>query len=336
MLEWILFFTLWKEVMPMKFSIKSYCLFILPLTCLLSPTLVQANDCDVAYKDNKSQWSFLNNSCDIGKGLWGHKPKKMAGSYWVQCGYGAKLPSASLSNKVRSLFPQQSFILKESGNYRCLVGTFDTYEEAKKARFLLRGNGLADSFIRQVSSTSKVPQKIASTEKKPVDFSLAIPEDQKLVDKPMKYNKPVPMDKKAVPLQIMTYENIDNTFATNTIAYSFSIGKTRFYIPQNLPAGNQDTPKYIVENNRYWIGTTWQQSNQWCEHFGLRLPTTKELISLARQGQAELMREKWPKEVNYWTSDMTSDNKYRSVNLQTGHLQATNPNAVLYATCVIQ
>lgn len=324
--------------MPMKFSLKSYCQLILPLTCLLAPTLAQASDCDVSFKDSKSQWSFLNNSCDIGKGLWGHKPKQMTGQYWVQCGYGSKLPSSSLSNKVRSLFPEQSFILKEGGNYRCLVGTFNSYDEATKARFLLRGNGLPDSFIRQVTSSNKVPQKIAAaSKKKATDFSLAIPEEQRLVDKPMKFNKPAPIvNRKAVPLQIMTYENIDNTFATNTIAYSFSIGKTRFYVPQNLPASNQDTPKYIVENNRYWIGTTWQQSNQWCEHFGLRLPTTKELMSLARQGQAELMREKWPKEINYWSADMISDNKYRSVNLQTGRLQATNPNAVLYATCVIQ
>lgn len=96
---------------------------------------------------------LVTEACPVGEGLWGRKPAKNGGHFWVQCGI---YPEGSLGEKRRAI--EQALdnaaplvFRQEPSQLRCLVGPFEHHHMAFQTRNLLRQLPLtADAFIRQV------------------------------------------------------------------------------------------------------------------------------------------------------------------------------------------
>jgi len=299
--------------------------WIISAVILSFSSLAQANQCAITHTDKHSHWPFLDTSCPIGIGLWSKKPDSITSQFWVQIAYGSHEPNHHISELIHQYYPKQSFLLKDADHYRALIGRFNSFVQAQQAKKQLAKIGITESFIRQVHLA------------KPVKKTKVVEKAPKIIPSYHSSTSPKTSSHKSpssAAQKIMTYDDIDNTFVTNMINLGFEFSHLRFFTPQNLPVNAQNTSPFIMENNHFWIGTTWKQASQWCEHFGLTLPTPHQLSLLAKQGQEHLRQHKWPNKFNYWTSNKVNARTYSSVNIKTGKVQNSSLNTKLYATCV--
>lgn len=112
--------------------------------------------CHILSPSQTGGWQQLNDQCDIGSGLWGKKPKPTKGSFWVQCNYSRSLPNKTFSEKVNTLFPGKTYLVKEGNKFRCLVGPYPAYSHALKAKKRFADQQITNTFIRQTTNTIKI------------------------------------------------------------------------------------------------------------------------------------------------------------------------------------
>ncbi|MFA0071228.1 SPOR domain-containing protein, partial [Vibrio breoganii] len=118
--------------------------------------------CD-ATQASTNQLPQLEQSCPIGKGVWGSKaPKRHSDNelFWVQCGLLNKPLSLNRAKPLYEKISTNVWMKPEGGDYRCLIGPYSTFSDARKDLTQVRKvPGYGEAFIRMVdkSKTSSQP-----------------------------------------------------------------------------------------------------------------------------------------------------------------------------------
>ncbi|MCG3743349.1 hypothetical protein EXA18_07615 [Vibrio cincinnatiensis] len=116
---------------------------------------VQAKEvpCDTT-QPSENSFPLLEQECPIGKGLWGKQlPKDERAFFWIQCGV---FKTAALSSLVTKLYPHISTSIQfkqdeESQAYRCLIGPYTDYVQAKMELVAIQKHvDFRQAFLRQV------------------------------------------------------------------------------------------------------------------------------------------------------------------------------------------
>lgn len=265
-------------------------------------------NCNLSSPLSKNGWQNLNANCDIGAGIWSNKKAPTTGKFWLQCNYSKNIPSSKLKVKVQQLFPKNSFLIKtKDNNYRVLVGLFNSSTEALSALNTLKKHNIP-AFLRLQTKDIKENKAAMQAIKKP-------PTAPKHLSR----------------LKVATYNDVNNTFATNSILYSFALNGVNYYLPQHISQNDTDIT-FIKEHGMYWLGLNHQQAQQWCQHFGLELPTSEQLATLGKNQQL-LSQHKWPKKVSFWAQER-QENSASVYDFKTKRTYLTNPTSYKYATCV--
>lgn len=123
---------------------------------------VQAEDAPCsATKQLVNTFPLLDHTCPIGQGLWGKLlPKDEPSFFWIQCGLFKK---PTFLTRVTMLHSHISTHIQlkqddESQAYRCLIGPYNDYEQAKiELAAIQKQADFRQAFLRQVAVTS-LPQ----------------------------------------------------------------------------------------------------------------------------------------------------------------------------------
>ncbi|PSW21549.1 SPOR domain-containing protein [Photobacterium sanctipauli] len=269
-----------------------------------------------------SGWQRLNSQCDTGTGLWGRDPQPHQSHFWLQCNYSQAIPARKFSNIVTQAFPSASYLIHDGKSYRCLIGPFDSVEQAKDAKVKLAAAKIEKTFIRQ----TKQPIAISSAGKtlQPI---LAAVENEQAQTKPSQRANAEP------PKETL----IENRTVLDSAIYSFTFDNIKYYQPKNIQSSKDMPPAFVKEHNQYWSRVSIQNAGQWCQRFGLRLPTYDELKHLQTYGQRFLLRNHWPVSNSYWSDTINSyTGEIKTLNLRNGHYDEYRPRALLYTTCVTE
>ncbi|MFA0124326.1 SPOR domain-containing protein, partial [Vibrio sp. 10N.261.48.A2] len=127
-------------------------------TSLLVSSQVNAESvlCD-ATQASTNQLPQLEQSCPIGKGVWGSKaPKHHSDNelFWVQCGLLNKPLSLSKAKPLYEKISTNVWMKPEGGDYRCLIGPYSTFSDARKDLAQVRKvSGYGEAFIRMVDKS---------------------------------------------------------------------------------------------------------------------------------------------------------------------------------------
>lgn len=309
-------------------NIRRFAVYCSLFACLPLTNLAKANSippsgaslCTVKASATNSAWKQLNNACDIGAGLWGKKPKSETGSFWVQCNYSNAIPNKTFSRKVNLLFPENAYLIKDSGKYRCLIGPYPTHTKAIRAKQQLETQQITNTFIRHTTKTVSGLAKASTAELASTSTSTS------------KTDKTAPPKTSNDPT-LNTL--VENRVVLNSIMYSFTFNGLQYHQPKDIYSTENMPPMFINEYDNYWSRININNAQKWCRNYGLRLPTYEEIELLQSHGRHLLMRYRWPTKISYWTSSINPiTNEIKTLNLRSGKYDEYRPPALLYTTCV--
>ncbi|USH02513.1 SPOR domain-containing protein [Grimontia kaedaensis] len=135
------------------FSILAISLFV----AFSSASLQAAEVCQPLEKDG---WQVVDQSCQVGSGLWSKRPIRNDGRFWVQCGVVSQLPKPWFAKEIEAVLMRDKLVFREEGDkYRCLVGPFERYSEAEIVKDVMTQRKVfASAFIRDVSLPENTPK----------------------------------------------------------------------------------------------------------------------------------------------------------------------------------
>ncbi|WP_231870179.1 SPOR domain-containing protein [Grimontia celer] len=189
----------------------------------------------------KDGWQVVDQSCQVGSGLWSKRPIRNDGRFWVQCGVVSQLPKPWFAKEIEAVLMQDKLVFREEGDkYRCLVGPFERYSEAEIVKDVMKQRKVfASAFIRDVS----------------------LPENASKVSKPDKPSKV----KAAKASKLMP--------AKTTRQY-IDVGALKSPMPET------GEPRYSDKQNVWWRATI-KEANQACRQDGMTLVSESTLKALS-------------------------------------------------------
>ncbi|MGR5285894.1 SPOR domain-containing protein [Vibrio maritimus] len=114
---------------------------------------------------SESTLPILESECPIGKGVWGQKaPSHEEQSFWIQCGFVKPGSLRTAPSQLQDTVNQPIWLKPDVGGDRCLVGPYQSFENAKQDLLALRLlPSYRDAFIRSTTHklTTTVPQMVA-------------------------------------------------------------------------------------------------------------------------------------------------------------------------------
>lgn len=255
------------------------------------------------------QGNVLAASCPIGHGLWGSKqPQKLDSQYWIQCGMLKNKPSSYVFEQINKKVSAKAWVKKEPAGYRCLIGPYQRYQNAKTDQITLRSDSsFRGAIIREVLMNDK---------------NIAIVADTGAVKKitAVKVAPKVPKVEKKVFTadlniqQILTAEDVE-------IRRSAKVENKNYAIPFLLD--NNDS--FYMENEIAWSRATFDASSLACDHLSMRLVTADEWQTLRKSGVME--QEKWPQHLPYW-------GEKKQAMFSNGTTRKLNDSSLLNVVCV--
>lgn len=133
-----------------------------------SPVLADDFLCQASQASNK-ELPVLEQSCPIGKGLWGKKmPQGGNDFFWIQCGLLPKPMSLAKAKPIYGKITTDVWMKPEQKGYRCLIGPYTEF--AKASQDLQRVKTLStykEAFIRVVGKGTSEPVKQTKPMPKP-------------------------------------------------------------------------------------------------------------------------------------------------------------------------
>ncbi len=273
----------------------------------LTPTVVYAADgyvCD-AKQNSRDELAVLAESCPVGQGLWGRKPKQDSGFFWIQCGV---FPQPLTLAQVKPIYEKISadvWMKPEENHFRCLIGPYNSFKLAEKESRQIRTlSAYKESFVRQVAENGHA-EKLSAGNKQ----ATVVEAKQKQQAQPTVKARPEVGAKssaeKAKPLAKETQSAamlpkastvVKSAVSAAGITMRRSIGMQgyQFVIPF-LDEGNE---QFYMEYGIAWNRLDYDKAEQVCTSLGMYLVSEPQWKLLLSSGV--MSREEWPLHLPYW------------------------------------
>ncbi|WP_372266335.1 SPOR domain-containing protein [Vibrio gallaecicus] len=264
--------------------------------------------CD-ATQASENQLPVLEQACPIGKGLWGSSEPKghtQNDLFWVQCGLLAKPLSLEKAKPIYKNISTNVWMKPEAKGFRCLIGPYQTYSDAKKELMGVRNvEGYEEAFIRMVDKSapkkSQVQPKSSAKPKvkAPVVTATASPKlytDSKEAMKPKVEPKAAnsvasisatPTLKAQMPKQGDGNINVQIRLQTNISGKTYSV-----------PYLNDNEHQFYMEQGKPWSRLDYDGAKLVCYELGMGLATEEQWQRLLESKVME--KEDWPMHLPYW------------------------------------
>ncbi len=252
--------------------------------------------CD-ATQASTNQLPQLEQSCPIGKGVWGSKaPKRHSDNelFWVQCGLLNKPLSLSRAKPLYEKISTNVWMKPEGSDYRCLIGPYSTFSDARKDLAQVRKvPGYGEAFIRMVDKSKTSSQPIVAKEAEPK------------VVKPKAPAKPKPVAAKqaaavtsAAAIQTLPSGNAssDNDLEIE-IRVTADVAGSQYAIPYLLDHQQQ----FYMEQGKPWSRLDYDSAELVCNQVNMKLMSEKQWQSILSSKVME--KQNWPMHLPYWGAD---------------------------------
>ena len=256
--------------------------------------------CD-ATQASTNQLPQLEQSCPIGKGVWGSKaPKRHSDNelFWVQCGLLNKPLSLSRAKPLYEKISTNVWMKPEGGDYRCLIGPYSTFSDARKDLAQVRKvSGYNEAFIRMVDKSKTSSQPIVA---KPAEPKMVKP---KAPVKPKPAPKPVAAKQAAAVTSAAAIQalpsgnaNSDNDLEIE-IRVTANVAGSQYAIPYLLDHQQQ----FYMEQGKPWSRLDFDSAELVCNQVNMKLMTEKQWQSILSSKVME--KQNWPMHLPYWGAD---------------------------------
>lgn len=282
------------------------------LACAQFSTSVLAEGflCQASQASNK-ELPVLEQSCPIGKGLWGKKvPQGGKDFFWIQCGLLPKPMSLAKAKPIYGKITTDVWMKPEQKGYRCLIGPYTEF--AKASQDLQRVKTLStykEAFIRVVGKGTTEPVKQTkpmpkpAAKAKPVTPVAPVAATRPNTDAFKAKEAPA----KAVPNQAsqpaakptQTPKPAQPIISNDTVQVRLKTilqGKT-FVVPYLVENNNQ----FYMEHGKPWNRLNYASSKKVCQQLSMDLASVSEFKTLRASGVME--KNNWPLQLPYWGKD---------------------------------
>lgn len=275
-----------------------------------TPVLAEGFLCQASQASNK-ELPVLEQSCPIGKGVWGKKvPQGGNDFFWIQCGLLPKPMSLAKAKPIYGKITTDVWMKPEQKGYRCLIGPYTEF--AKASQDLQRVKTLStykDAFIRVVGKGTSEPVKQTKPMPKPAAKAKPVTpiapvaatrpntDAFKAKETPAKAApkqasqpavKPTQAPKPAQP--IISNDTVQVRLKT------ILQGKT-FVVPYLVENNNQ----FYMEHGKPWNRLNYASSKKVCQQLSMDLASVSEFKTLRASGVME--KNNWPLQLPYWGKD---------------------------------
>ncbi|MGR5436360.1 SPOR domain-containing protein [Vibrio owensii] len=275
-----------------------------------TPVLAEGFLCQASQASNK-ELPVLEQSCPIGKGVWGKKvPQGGNDFFWIQCGLLPKPMSLAKAKPIYGKITTDVWMKPEQKGYRCLIGPYTEF--AKASQDLQRVKTLStykEAFIRvvgkgtsePVQQTKPMPKPAAKA--KPVTSVAPVAATRPNTDAFKAKEAPA----KAVPKQAsqpaakptQTPKPAQPIISDDTVQVRLKTilqGKT-FVVPYLVENNNQ----FYMEHGKPWNRLNYASSKKVCQQLSMDLASVSEFKTLRASGVME--KNNWPLQLPYWGKD---------------------------------
>ncbi|MCK8083357.1 SPOR domain-containing protein [Vibrio sp. 1CM24A] len=258
--------------------------------------------CD-ATQASTNQLPQLEQSCPIGKGVWGSKaPKRHSDNelFWVQCGLLNKPLSLNRAKPLYEKISTNVWMKPEGGDYRCLIGPYSTFSDARKDLTQVRKvPGYGEAFIRMVdkSKTSSQPIVAKAVEPKAVTPKAPAKVEAKPAPKPVAAKQAAAVTSAAV-IQTLPSGNAssDNDLEIE-IRVKADVAGSQYAIPYLLDHQQQ----FYMEQGKPWSRLDYDSAELVCNQVNMKLMSEKQWQSILNSKVME--KQNWPMHLPYWGAD---------------------------------
>ncbi|HAS26707.1 MAG TPA: SPOR domain-containing protein, partial [Vibrio sp.] len=231
--------------------------------------------CD-ATQASTNQLPQLEQSCPIGKGVWGSKaPKRHSDNelFWVQCGLLNKPLSLNRAKPLYEKISTNVWMKPEGGDYRCLIGPYSTFSDARKDLAQVRKvPGYGEAFIRMVDKSKTSSQPIVA---KPAESKAVKP---KAPVKPKPAPKPVAAKQAAAVTSAAAIQTLPSGNANSDndleieIRVTANVAGSQYAIPYLLDHQQQ----FYMEQGKPWSRLDFDSAELVCNQVNMKLMTEKQ------------------------------------------------------------
>ncbi|MEZ8281498.1 SPOR domain-containing protein [Vibrio splendidus] len=256
--------------------------------------------CD-ATQASTNQLPQLEQSCPIGKGVWGSKaPKRHSDNelFWVQCGLLNKPLSLNRAKPLYEKISTNVWMKPEGGDYRCLIGPYSTFSDARKDLAQVRKvPGYGEAFIRMVDKSKTSSQPIVA---KPAESKAVTP---KAPVKPKPAPKPVAAKQAAAVRNAAAIQTLPSGNANSDndleieIRVTANVAGSQYAIPYLLDHQQQ----FYMEQGKPWSRLDYDSAELVCNQVNMKLMTEKQWQSILSSKVME--KQNWPMHLPYWGAD---------------------------------
>ncbi|MEF1247968.1 SPOR domain-containing protein [Vibrio owensii] len=275
-----------------------------------TPVFAEGFLCQASQASNK-ELPVLEQSCPIGKGVWGKKvPQGGNGFFWIQCGLLPKPMSLAKAKPIYGKITTDVWMKPEQKGYRCLIGPYTEF--AKASQDLQRVKTLStykEAFIRVVGKGTSEPVKQTKPMPKPAAKAKPVtpvapvaatrPNTDAFKAKetpakaaPKQASQPVAKPTKAPKPAQPIISNDTVQVRLKTILQ----GKT-FVVPYLVENNNQ----FYMEHGKPWNRLNYASSKKVCQQLSMDLASVLEFKMLRASGVME--KNNWPLQLPYWGKD---------------------------------
>ncbi|MET2950526.1 SPOR domain-containing protein [Vibrio owensii] len=275
-----------------------------------TPVLAEGFLCQASQASNK-ELPVLEQSCPIGKGVWGKKvPQGGNDFFWIQCGLLPKPMSLAKAKPIYGKITTDVWMKPEQKGYRCLIGPYTEF--AKASQDLQRVKTLStykDAFIRVVGKGTSEPVKQTKPRPKPVAKAKPVtPVAPVAATRPnTDAFKAKEAPAKAVPKQAsqpaakptQAPKPAQPIISNDTVQVRLKTilqGKT-FVVPYLVENNNQ----FYMEHGKPWNRLNYASSKKVCQQLSMDLASVSEFKTLRASGVME--KNNWPLQLPYWGKD---------------------------------
>ncbi len=256
--------------------------------------------CD-ATQASTNQLPQLEQSCPIGKGVWGSKaPKRHSDNelFWVQCGLLNKPLSLNRAKPLYEKISTNVWMKPEGGDYRCLIGPYSTFSDARKDLAQVRKvPGYGEAFIRMVDKSKTSSQPIVAKPAESKAVKPKAPVKTKPAPKPVAAKQAAAVTS-AAAIQTLPSGNVnsDNDLEIE-IRVTANVAGSQYAIPYLLDHQQQ----FYMEQGKPWSRLDFDSAELVCNQVNMKLMTEKQWQSILSSKVME--KQNWPMHLPYWGAD---------------------------------